>query len=262
MLDVIILCGGRGTRMGSLTYDLPKTLVPIRDKPILWYIIVGLYSQGVRHFILPTGYKHEAINKYLLTINFPDIKFSTIFTGENTSISNRIEKVKKHIQTENFLIINGDCISSFNINKLIDFHQKKNNLVTLLTCKITSQFGLISSNELGVDSFIRDQEINEFVSYLDIEKKQLFSIYSGICCVSLNSIKAFSLKDVNNFEQIFFNHIIKLNRIHCLSIIDFWYAVETQKDFEILNDSNNKLKNIKDFSFYKSKLDTFYKSIG
>ena len=244
MLDVIILCGGRGTRMGSLTYDLPKTLVPIRDKPILWYIIVGLYSQGVRHFILPTGYKHEAINKYLLTI------------------SNRIEKVKKHIQTENFLIINGDCISSFNINKLIDFHQKKNNLVTLLTCKITSQFGLISSNELGVDSFIRDQEINEFVSYLDIEKKQLFSIYSGICCVSLNSIKAFSLKDVNNFEQIFFNHIIKLNRIHCLSIIDFWYAVETQKDFEILNDSNNKLKNIKDFSFYKSKLDTFYKSIG
>ena len=67
MTDVIILCGGRGSRMGELTQNTPKTLILVNGKPILWYIIKSMYQNGIRHFILPTGFKSELIREYIST---------------------------------------------------------------------------------------------------------------------------------------------------------------------------------------------------
>jgi len=61
----VILCGGRGTRLGSITKKIPKSLVEIKGKPIIWYILKTLNQNKFNHFILPIGYKGDQIRNYL-----------------------------------------------------------------------------------------------------------------------------------------------------------------------------------------------------
>ncbi len=96
----VILCGGRGTRLGDLGKKKPKTLVNVDRYPILWYIILSLLRNSINHFILPLGYKGEIIKKYVER-KFKNKKYNFIIdffkTGVNTSIAKRIEIVKNFI---------------------------------------------------------------------------------------------------------------------------------------------------------------------
>jgi glucose-1-phosphate cytidylyltransferase len=65
MNSAVILCGGKGTRLGSIGKEIPKSLVNIQKKPIIWYIINILIKKGFNHFILPTGYKGKKLKDYL-----------------------------------------------------------------------------------------------------------------------------------------------------------------------------------------------------
>ena len=74
----VILCGGKGTRLGNLGKKLPKTLVKVQGKPIIWYIINTLKKYKFNHFILPLGYKGHKIKKYLKNIFFIILTLSTL----------------------------------------------------------------------------------------------------------------------------------------------------------------------------------------
>ena len=91
----VILCGGKGSRLGSLAKKIPKTLVKIQNYPILWFIINSLKKNNFNHFILPIGYKGEQIKKYMLTSDFspdhkhlriPGLKSVKVFPGANTTV--------------------------------------------------------------------------------------------------------------------------------------------------------------------------------
>lgn len=121
----IILCGGKGTRLGALSKKIPKTLVKIQNKEILWFIINILKINNFNHFILPIGYKGAKIKEFVEK-NFKNDKEIEIFqTGLNSSISSRIFKVKKLIKSNDFLLLNGDAIFNFNIDKMYKDHVKK-----------------------------------------------------------------------------------------------------------------------------------------
>ena len=99
--SAVILCGGRGTRLGSLGKKIPKTLVKIHNKPILWYIIKALKKNAVNHFILPLGYKGNLIKKYINTNSeLKKLNIDLIDTGLNTSISKRIYRIKDKIKSK------------------------------------------------------------------------------------------------------------------------------------------------------------------
>ena len=90
----VILCGGRGSRMGESTHDIPKPLIKIHGKPIMWYKFRTLYAHGFRNFILPLGYKGEMIDKYIKTISAEtDSQVISIDTGLDTSIAFRMYQV-------------------------------------------------------------------------------------------------------------------------------------------------------------------------
>ena len=109
----IILCGGRGARLGDLSKKIPKTLVTVQKKEILWFIINILKKNNFNHFILPVGYKGDKIKKFIEK-NFKHDQNIEIFnTGLDTSIASRIFKVKKYIKSEDFLLLNGDAIFNF-----------------------------------------------------------------------------------------------------------------------------------------------------
>ena len=116
--SAVILCGGTGSRLGQLGKKIPKSLVKIQQRPIMWYIINSLRKDGFNHFILPVGFKGDQIKKFIKNNKeFRNYKIEIIDTGNNTNIAKRIYKVKKFIKSDNFLLLNGDAIFDINLKK-------------------------------------------------------------------------------------------------------------------------------------------------
>ena len=163
-LEVVILCGGRGTRLQEETEVRPKPLIEIGGRPILWHIM-KLYSHyGHNEFRLCLGYKGSMVKEYFyhyhllmsdFTISLNDkreIKFynqsdeinwkvTLVDTGLNALKGARIKKIEKFIKGDMFLLTYGDGVADININKAIDFHRKCGKVGTLTGVRPPSRFG-------------------------------------------------------------------------------------------------------------------------
>ncbi|WP_326497907.1 sugar phosphate nucleotidyltransferase [Clostridium sp. ZS2-4] len=149
-MKVVILCGGKGTRMREETEYRPKPLVNVGGKPIIWHIM-KLYSHfGFNDFILCLGYKGEMIKQYFMEMYWRnnDITLNTVNnnlichnskeeqwnitmldTGFETFTGGRIKKIKDYIEEDEFMLTYGDGLS--NINILLNYHKKKGKIATL-----------------------------------------------------------------------------------------------------------------------------------
>ena len=83
-MKVVIFAGGFGTRLGDITKKIPKPMVKIKGKPIIYYIIKHYYKYKFRNFLILTGYKHKILSNYLKTLKLKDAKIKTFNTGINT----------------------------------------------------------------------------------------------------------------------------------------------------------------------------------
>ena len=120
----VILCGGPGSRMGSLVSNKPKTLLEVHGKPILWYIFWSLYKCGFRKIILPLGYEGQQIEDYIqeLSIN-TDCNILPVDTGLDTSIAKRIDLISDLLEdNSDFFLLNSDTIFDFDIEKMYQMH--------------------------------------------------------------------------------------------------------------------------------------------
>ena len=95
---VIVLCGGRGSRLDSVTESIPKSLALVHDKPIIWYTFLTLFNYGFRKFIFPLGYRGEMIEEFV-TKEFDELGCEIRFleTGLDTPIAQRLQKVSSQI---------------------------------------------------------------------------------------------------------------------------------------------------------------------
>tara|TARA_B100000401_G_C52802756_1_gene719439 strand:+ start:667 stop:1347 length:681 start_codon:yes stop_codon:yes gene_type:complete len=143
-LTAIILCGGKGMRLRPLTNDIPKPLVEINDKPILYYIINHLMKYEIKDLIIATGYKSEMIETFMKN-NFSNIKYTIVNSGD-VNILKRVKDCMEYINND-FLLCYGDTISNVNIKELISFQKTEGNLVTITSYPITIPFGVMKLNE-------------------------------------------------------------------------------------------------------------------
>ena len=144
-MKVILLAGGFGTRLSEYTEYLPKPMVQIGDKPILWHIMKGYAHFGHNDFYVALGYKAEKIKEYFLnyrtlnadfTVNLGtgdvnphqldeiDWKVTLIDCGLYTMTGGRVKRMKPFIGNETFLLTYGDGLSDVNLEALIKFHSK------------------------------------------------------------------------------------------------------------------------------------------
>ena len=113
----IVLAGGLGTRLSEYTETIPKPMVQIGDKPMLWHIM-NLYARyNHTDFIIATGYKGEVIRKYFSKIS-EKWNVNLIDTGENTMTGGRVKRLKKIIGNETCMLTYGDGVSNININSV------------------------------------------------------------------------------------------------------------------------------------------------
>ncbi len=151
-MKVILLAGGFGTRLSEYTDVIPKPMVEIGGKPILWHIM-NLYAQyNYKNFFVALGYKGEIIKKYF-SKNINDWKVNLIETGQKTMTGGRVKRLKKLIGNETCMLTYGDGLSNINLDSLLKFHRKHGKMITVSAVRPPARFGAIKLNGDKVITF-------------------------------------------------------------------------------------------------------------
>ena len=243
---VVILCGGRGSRLGSVTETVPKPLVKVHDKPIVWYTFLMLYKHGFRHFIFPLGYKGDMIKKFM-TKEFEeyDCKMQFVDTGDDLPIAKRLSRISKLIpEHDDFFLLNGDTFFDFDITGMFQLHRRKNALLTFSSVEIIPSYGLIIERDSQVISFSRDRKISHFS--LDSNQTMQGYVNAGLVWINKDSLGLIDLEECGDFESELYAKIIGMNRAEHHKIEGNWFAIDTQKDLSIINSRIEGKSNIGD----------------
>ena len=178
-MNVVILAGGKGTRMRELTDLLPKPMVTIGGKPVLEHLIDYFESFRSFNFVICTGYKEEIIEDYFSNKKkFPNVNI--LQTGIETNTGGRILECKKIINGK-FIMTYGDGLSDINIDNLLNFNQSKKESATISMTRPVSRFGLVKTNDDNVvTSFVEKPILDSYINmgYM-VFKKEIFSYING-----------------------------------------------------------------------------------
>ena len=160
-MKVVILAGGLGTRLSEYTKLIPKPMVKVNNKPILYYIMKHFSNYGYKDFYVLLGYKGKVIRNYFKKKSF-GWNINLIDTGLKTMTGGRLKKIKKYLGRENFFLTYGDGLSNVNLRKLLKFHnKKKGGLVTMTAVRPPARFGAIKIVGERVKLFREKSKIDE-----------------------------------------------------------------------------------------------------
>jgi len=159
-MKVILLAGGFGTRLSEYTETIPKPMVEIGGKPILWHIM-NLYARfNHKNFFVALGYKGEIINKYFSNIS-EDWNINLIDTGQKTMTGGRVKRLQKLIGNETCMLTYGDGLANINLDSLLAFHKRHKKLVTVSAVRPPARFGAMKLNGDKVTSFKEKSQMEE-----------------------------------------------------------------------------------------------------
>ena len=159
-MKVILLAGGFGTRLSEHTDTIPKPMVKIGDKPILWHIMNFYAQYNHKNFYVTLGYKGEIVKEYF-SDTFKDWKINLIDTGQKTMTGGRVKRIQKFIGNETCLLTYGDGLANINLNSLIDFHKKHGKLITVSAVRPPARFGAIKLDGNRVTKFKEKSVMDE-----------------------------------------------------------------------------------------------------
>ena len=234
--SAVVLCGGRGTRLGSVTAELPKPLVKLHDEPILWYTCLTLFERGFRHIILPLGYRGELIREFV-NQRFCDlpVRFDMIDTGEDVSIAERLDRISHRIADgSDFFLVNGDTFFDFDVAEMLALHRKNGADLTVSSVEITSPYGLVIERDGAVIDFAKDRKIDS-VSLSANDKSLRGYVNAGLSWINKRALDLVDPKNCQEFEQELFARLAREGRAAHYKIDGKWFAVDTQKDLAAAN---------------------------
>jgi len=149
--DVVILSGGRGTRLQERTKEIPKPLVEVGEWPILWHVVRIYAAQGFRRFFVATGYKGELIEEFVAGEDWPDgVEVECVDTGLETPTGGRISKLRERLGSRPFCATYGDGVADIDLADLLAFHRGHGAAATMTVVRPVLQFGVTELNGDGV----------------------------------------------------------------------------------------------------------------
>lgn len=182
-MKVVILAGGYGTRLAELTQEIPKPLVEVGGRPILWHILNIYAAQGFKEFIIALGYKGHLIRDYFLnyrarntniTVDLAtekivyhnsspmDWKVTLVDTGIDTMTGGRIKRLAPYLDDRRFMVTYGDGVANVDLSALIRFHEQHKKLATVTAVHPTSRYGKLEIGQTGqVSRFTEKPEFGE-----------------------------------------------------------------------------------------------------
>lgn len=243
-MKVVILAGGLGTRIAEFTSVIPKPMIPIGGKPIMWHIMNSYSKYGHNEFLIALGYKAEVIKEYFLNfralnsnfqilldsgnVSFQDFepvewKISLIDTGVDTLTAGRVHQMRKYVGNETFMLTYGDGVANIDVKALLDFHKSHGKLVTITAVHPPSRFGELTLDGTKVSNFH--------------EKSQMGSswINGGYFVIEPGFFDL--LKDKDTMMELQpLEEAARLGELMAYRHEGFWQCMDTKRDHERLEE--------------------------
>lgn len=241
-MKVVILAGGLGTRLSEYTEAVPKPMVRIGNKPMLWHIMQRYAKFGHKEFIVALGYKSEVIKDFFLNYkilnsdftvdlsdgsiksentNSVDWKVTLVETGINTMTGGRVRQLRKQIGNQAFMLTYGDGIADIDVEALLAFHKSHGKLVTMSAVRPGARFGELALDGDSVASFQ--------------EKPQLHNgwINGGFFVVEPEFLDMID-GDETMLERAPLEKAAGLDQLMAYRHDGFWQCMDTKRDVEAL----------------------------
>jgi glucose-1-phosphate cytidylyltransferase len=220
---VVILCGGRGTRLQERTVDIPKPLVEIGGRPILWHVMQLHIVQGARRFVLCGGYKCDMIADFAGAADWPgDVAVEVVDTGLDTPTGGRISRVRDRLGEQTFMATYADGLADLDLSALLGRHRAHGDPATVTLVRPELQFGVALVDEGDVVTGFREKPRAEHW------------INGGFFCFEPRVFDY--LDDSSVLEREPLEGLAADGVLHGFRHTGFWECMDTYKDAVLLND--------------------------
>jgi glucose-1-phosphate cytidylyltransferase len=245
MVQTVILCGGRGTRISGGDPTIKKELVEIGDRPILWHVMKIFATQGYKDFVLLLGYRGDLIRRYFLEYDWMnrDLSFHLgerrrpCFHGENperdwriTLVDTGLEANKgerlccaaQYISGERLFLTYGDGLGDIDITALLQFHLSHGKLLTMTGYQPDYQYGVVEASAEGhITNYHQYPHLDHWINagFMVLERRALDLLAPGM-----------------DLEQGFFAHLISQGEMRLYRHTSFWRSMDTFKEAQELNE--------------------------
>jgi len=239
-MKLVILAGGRGTRISEETEVLPKPMIEIGGKPILWHIMKIYSHYGVNEFVICLGYMGYVVKEYFshYFLHMSDVtidmehnktkihtttsepwKVTLVDTGFETMTGGRLKRIEKYIGDETFMMTYGDGLADVDIKELLKTHKKQKKLVTLTAIQTAGRFGVLD---------VRDD--NNVKSFLEKPKGEGSWINGGFFILEPKVFKYLKKGDATIWEREPLEALARDGQLAAYKHTGFWKCMDTLRD--------------------------------
>lgn len=243
---VVILCGGRGTRLKEETEWRPKPMVTIGDRPILWHIMKIYAHYGFTNFILCLGYKGDLIRDYFLNYDLKqsDLRIelgskrittlspshdeagwavTLVDTGQETLTGGRLKIASRYIESDRFLLTYGDGVADVNLHQLQQVHDQTQRWATVTGVRPSSRYGELTIQDGIVESFNEKPQTHEgwINGGFFMMSRKVLDLLEG---------------DRSSLEAELMGKLADLGQLSVYQHNGFWQCMDTYREMELLNE--------------------------
>jgi glucose-1-phosphate cytidylyltransferase len=245
-MKVVILCGGRGTRLREETEYRPKPMVQVGGKPILWHIMKIYAHYGFKDFVICLGYKGNMIKEYFLNYeamnndftiplgNYNNIQIHSshqerdwcvtlVDTGEEAQTGARVKRIERYIDGDLFMLTYGDGVANINIRELVEYHKSHGKIGTMTGVHPSSRFGEFTMEGKQIVKFNEKPQVKEGL------------INGGFFVFNKTFLKYLKEDDNCHLEKEPLENLAAEGELMVYPHEEFWQCVDTYRELELLN---------------------------
>ena len=241
-MKVIILAGGLGTRLSEYTNIIPKPMVTIGGKPMLWHIMKTYAHFNHKDFYIALGYKAELIKDYFLNyralnadftvdlssgditshqVESEDWRVTLVNTGEDSMTGGRVKRMQSYIGNEPFLLTYGDGVADIDLKELVAFHKNHGKMITVSAVRPSARFGELNLDGNKVSSFQEKPQLDE--GWINggyfVINPEFFDLING---------------DSTMLEREPLEQATNAGELMAYRHDGFWHCMDTKRDHELL----------------------------
>ena len=246
-MKVVILCGGRGTRIQGVEDGVPKPMIPVGDRPILWHVMKCYMRYGFNEFVLALGYKQETIRDWFLHFyeytedlvkvynmytSFPQLPYTEenrfsvalVDTGLDTMTGGRVRRIEKWIgEDEDFMLTYGDGVGNVNVKDLVEWHKSHGKILTITGVRPPGRFGELEY----------EKEFGLVTGFNEKSQTTKGRINGGFMVCRRGIFEYLGEDDV--LEGLPMLDLVADKEVMVYRHNGFWQCMDTPRDYEMLN---------------------------